>query len=79
MKQKPIAIFEQFNDRGRKITYMFEFLGRKEYPTPMPHSIALFKIYDKKERSLWDKIFCSRGYKKTLSRHIIASQVNATL
>ena len=73
--KKPIAILEQFVDKGRTITYMVSFLGKSDGPL-LPQSYAIFRVYDKKAMTFWGKIFDFGRYKKMLSRKMIASQVN---
>lgn len=78
MKREPIAILEQFFDKGRTITYMSSFLGKREGPC-LPYTYAIFKIYDKKRMTILQKIFDVGRYKRMLGKKMISSQVNRQL
>lgn len=86
-KKEPIAILEQFVEKGKTISYMIEFMGHRDYWGHMPEAIVLFKIYDKKNplpskpKGIIQKLLdfgkykrLYRSYKKSLSNCLIASQ-----
>lgn len=78
MKPRPIARLEQFVQGGRTITYMFEFMGKREYPGHVGSSYAIFNIYDKKKRTKLRKFFDFGSYRKAVGRTLIANQNNLT-
>ena len=73
--KKPIAILDQFVEKGRTITYMTTF--GKQNDGRMPNSIAVFKIYLKSEKRFIEKLLPFR-YRKRLfnwsNKHLIANQ-----
>lgn len=73
--KKPIAILDQFVEKGRTITYMTAFFGKGKYNDGrMPNSIAVFKIYLKDCRPWYQRIL--KPSRNWASRHLIANQVN---
>ncbi len=79
--KKPIAILDQFIEKGRTITYMTAFDGNHNYNDGrMPNSIAVFKVYLKESKSNFFESVIPRlkmyRVNKWASRHLIASQIN---
>jgi len=73
-KKYPIACFEQYvQTDGRRFTFGYELFGKMDAPSfccPFPNSIAIFKVYLKKEYSFLDKLF--HRDKKEIRKHIAA-------
>lgn len=78
--KKPVAILDQFVEKGRTITYMTTFDGHQD-DGRMPNSIAVFKIYLKKPKpDFIEKLFpfiLNRYMKKWAWFNLIANQVNS--
>lgn len=86
-KREPIAVLEQFVEKGKTISYMIEFMGHRDYSGHMPEAIVLFKIYDKnnplpaKPKGVIQKFIdfgkynrLHKSYRNALSKCLIASQ-----
>ena len=76
--KKPIAILDQFVDKGRTITYMTTFGDQND--GRMRNSIAVFKIYLKVPKSNFlESLFPFIKSRKIMSwagKHLIANQIN---
>lgn len=74
-KGKPIAILDQWNENGKKITYMTAFFGKQwRYDDGrMPKSYAVFKIYLKDNRNWLQKLI--RPGSNWASTHLISNQI----
>lgn len=75
MKGVPIAILEQFIDKGITITYMSSFLGKSDGPC-LPYTYAIFKVYGKKKMTFMQKLFDFGRHKKMLTMKMISSQIH---
>lgn len=88
-KNEPIAILEQFVEKGKTISYMIEFMGHRDYWGHMPEAVVLFKIYDKnnplppKPKGIIQILLnlgkynrVCKSYSERLSKCLIANQVH---
>lgn len=73
-KDKPIAILEQFNERGKKFTYTYSFFG-EGYGGILPYAYCIFKVYRKYKRTWWEKLF-PYFEKRRIGKRFISSQIN---
>lgn len=70
--KKTIAKLEQFNENGKKITWMYAFSNKYDDGV-LPNAYAVFKIYRKDKRTFLQKVFPVLE-RKMLSKKMIASQ-----
>lgn len=81
--KKPVAILDQFVEKGKTITYMTAFNGfmEKHDDGRMPNSIAVFKIYMKPQKNtLVEKLIPfirNRRAETWAFEHLICNQINS--
>jgi hypothetical protein len=77
--KKPIAVLDQFKEKGRTITYMTSF-EKSHNDGRMPQSIAVFKIYLKERKKTFFESIFPFVFKKRMwnwaNNHLIANQIH---